>query len=118
MNRSLGQWGEDYAASYLEDEGWEIKYRNYNTPFGECDLIAEKDNLTAIVEVKTRQDTRFGPPEMAVTSEKRDHLRKAARFYRSHTNDTSQLRFDVLAIKFNKKDPELQHIEGAFQGQE
>jgi putative endonuclease len=114
--KSLGNWGEDFAEKYFEDRGWTIEHRNYTTPFGECDLIISDNDLTVLVEVKTRQSRQFGPPESAVTRDKRDHLRRIARHYRSDKDDSSQLRFDVLAIEFDPDNPTVRHLEGAFEG--
>lgn len=115
MKQSLGQWGEDYAVSYLTDRGWEIKFRNYDTPYGECDLVITNNQVTAMVEVKTRSSRDFGVPEVAVTREKRRHLRRVARHYLSEQDEPGQLRFDVLAIEFDPDSPDVRHIEGAFE---
>jgi len=114
VKQSLGQWGEDFAVNYFKDRDWTIVDRNYRTPFGECDLIVENNDLTALVEVKTRQTREYGPPEASITSEKREHLRRIARHYLSERDDSPQLRFDVLAIEFDPDDPDVRHLEGAF----
>ncbi len=112
--QSLGNWGEDFAVEYFNDRGWTIEHRNYTTPFGECDLIVSDGDMTVFVEVKTRQSRQFGPPESAVTREKREHLRRIARHYLASGNESRQLRFDVLAILFHPESPTVRHLEGAF----
>jgi putative endonuclease len=49
-----GRSAEDAAGLALEREGWIILARRLRTPAGEIDLVAEKDGLLAIVEVKAR----------------------------------------------------------------
>ena len=53
-NQKVGQWGEQAAADYLSTKGYEIIARNVRTPYGEIDLIAQKDGFTIFVEVKAR----------------------------------------------------------------
>lgn len=99
---------------YLRDRNWTIRHRNYETPVGECDLVVSREDLTALVEVKTRNSRQFGPPESAVDRRKRDHLRRVAKYYMRHEDDSNQLRFDVVAIEFDPDNPEIRHLEGAF----
>lgn len=110
----LGKWGEDRAVRFLEDLDWTIEVRNFDSPFGECDIIAWDDDVLVFVEVKTRRNHQFGPPECAVTAEKRDHLRKIARHYLSTLDDSIQCRFDVLALTFHPNQSEINHIKNAF----
>jgi putative endonuclease len=49
-----GRTAEDAARLALEREGWNILARRLRTPAGEIDLVAEKDGLLAIIEVKAR----------------------------------------------------------------
>lgn len=54
-NRSeKGRLGEEYAARLLEREGYRILSRNFHTRYGEIDLIAQKGEILAFIEVKTR----------------------------------------------------------------
>ena len=115
MSRPLGEWGEDRAVEYLKERNWTILHRNYRTAFGECDLIAQKEGITAFVEVKTRNSRDFGPPESAIDREKRRHLKRIVRHYLSEEANPGQPRFDVIAILFDPDHPEIRHIPGAFQ---
>jgi Holliday junction resolvase-like predicted endonuclease len=49
-----GHWGEQRAAWWLRLHGWRIVGKRVKTPVGEIDLIAQRGNVTAFVEVKTR----------------------------------------------------------------
>lgn len=49
-----GRSAEDAARSELEWDGWRILARRIRTSAGEIDMVAEKDGLLAIIEVKAR----------------------------------------------------------------
>ncbi len=117
QGKALGDWGEQLAASHLEKQGLELLQRKLKTPVGECDLLAADGDELVFVEVKTRSDERFGPPELAVNREKREVLRKIARF-ELRKRDYKNCRFDVIAIRFNPLKSELKHFPDAFSGRE
>ncbi|WP_279127703.1 YraN family protein [Helicobacter winghamensis] len=48
-----GKEAEDFACAFLENEGYSIEARNFNTRFGEIDIIAKKDGILHFVEVKS-----------------------------------------------------------------
>ncbi|MEL7517337.1 MAG: YraN family protein, partial [Pseudomonadota bacterium] len=50
-----GRQGEDQAAAWLNQQGWEILARRVKTKLGEIDLIARQENLVAFIEVKWRR---------------------------------------------------------------
>ena len=77
--RRVGNRGENFAAGILEDSGYMILERNYRSRSGEeIDIIATKDGVLHFIEVKTRQNLKYGRPCEAVTEEKKKHLRRAA----------------------------------------
>jgi putative endonuclease len=98
--QALGRWGEERAARYLTDLGYNLLARNLRTPYGEIDLIAWRDGITVFVEVKTRTSTTFGMPEDAVTLRKQAHLRASVEFYlQDHPDFEGDWRIDVIAIQ-------------------
>jgi putative endonuclease len=118
--QTLGSWGENRAAEFLEGLGFQIIERNVRTPHGEIDLIARRPAadeietgdpihstpLTLFAEVKTRTSVAFGYPEEAITANKRAHLLAAAQEYiQSHPELTGEWRIDVIAI--------LRHPDGS-----
>ncbi|GAB4503400.1 MAG: YraN family protein [Anaerolineales bacterium] len=109
--QKVGAWGENTAATYLEKSGYSILARNVRTPYGEIDLVAQKDDLTFFVEVKTRATNTFGPPEIAITPRKMEHMRAAAEHYAAgHSLEHWQL--DVIAIEKRSGDvPKITHFE-------
>jgi len=80
-NQTLGRLGEEYVQGYLKKQGFSILEANYRTSFAEIDIIAQKENLIAFVEVKTRESSAFGEPFEAVTKSKQRSIRNAATIY-------------------------------------
>ncbi len=110
----IGKWGESMAAEYLEKHGYIIVTRNSRTPYGEIDIIAEKEGLTIFVEVKTRTTKKFGPPEMAVTPRKQEHMMAAADFYAAEHN-IDHWQIDVIAIEGKPgSTPKFTYFENAL----
>ena len=58
--RRVGRWGEALAAEYLRRQGYKLLSSGYCCRMGEIDLIGVRDGILAFVEVKTRQNERFG----------------------------------------------------------
>ena len=111
-NQRIGKWGELAAADYLNDHGYEIVERNVRTPYGEIDLIAQKDGYTIFVEVKTRTSKVFGPPELAVTARKQAHMLSSAGHY-AQQNEIDHWQIDVIAVEKINDKMEITHFENA-----
>ncbi len=113
-NQRIGRWGEKAAADYLIGKGYEIIARNLRTPYGEIDLIARKEGFTIFVEVKTRTSSSLGPPEMAVSVRKQQHMLACAGYYaQDHCVDHWQI--DVIAVEVIGGKIQLTHFENAVQ---
>ncbi|MBM3330818.1 YraN family protein [candidate division WOR-3 bacterium] len=113
--KPLGRKGEDLAASYLRDIGWEILERNYTTWLGEIDLICRDRGTLVFVEVKTRTATDFARPDQSVTQRKQAKLRRLVEDYLvQHRQESADVRFDVLGVTLGSGHPEFDHIVGAL----
>ena len=67
---------------------------------GEIDLIAEKNGIVAIVEVKTRRSSAFGPPASAMTPHKQLTVRGTAfRWAADNGVAARRLRFDLVCVE-------------------
>ncbi|HHT9152565.1 MAG TPA: YraN family protein, partial [Candidatus Hypogeohydataceae bacterium YC40] len=97
--------------------GYQILQRNYRSSHGEIDIIAYDSGVIVFLEVKACQSTRYGPPELKVTQEKRRHLLKTAQQYiREKRLSGKDFRFDVVSIQFNEEGGVLDSkvIQNAF----
>ena len=113
--KPLGRKGENLAASYLRDLGWEVVERNYRTRLGEIDLVCRDHDSIVFVEVKTRTETDFARPDQSVTQRKQAKLRRLVEEYLlRHNLESSDVRFDVLGVTLGGRRPEFEHIVGAF----
>ncbi|HEX2697372.1 MAG TPA: YraN family protein [Anaerolineales bacterium] len=112
-NQRVGKWGEQAAADYLSAKGYEITARNVRTPYGEIDLIAQKDGSTIFVEVKARTSSSLGPPEIAVTPRKQQHMLACAEYY-VQQNAIDHWQIDVVAVEKVNGKPEIVHFENAI----
>ncbi len=117
VHNELGDWGEEYAAKYLMEEGYTIKERNWHLGKRDLDIIAfSPDMLTIVfVEVKTRRWDDVLSPEEAVTRQKVKSIGYCANAYIKHLNLDMEMRFDIITIVGNpKSEVEINHIEDAF----
>ena len=122
-NRSIGNFGEDAAASFLEKNSYKILARNYVANDSEIDIIAEKKDVIAFIEVKTRNTkwtgSKFARPASSVTPEKqRKIIRAASKFIGFRYKDRKK-RFDVIEVYLETLDgkdqiKEIRHLENTF----
>jgi len=113
--KPLGRKGENLAASYLREQGWEILERNYRTRLGEIDLVCRDHNTIVFVEVKTRTETDFARPDQSVTRRKQAKLRRLVEDYQvKHRLESADVRVDVLGVTLSGRRPEFEHIVGAL----
>lgn len=109
----IGREGENLAAEFLKDKGWQIVSRNFRHKKAEIDLIIARDDWTVFVEVKTRSSAAYGEPEEFVDEFKARKIFEAAEEYIFSTNWLGHVRFDVVSIKLGSP-PEIVHFEDAI----
>ena len=113
-NQKVGGWGESVAAKYLEAHDYMIIARNVRTPYGEIDIVAEKDGFAVFVEVKTRTSSSLGPPEISITPRKQEHMLSAAEHY-AQEHEIDHWQIDVIAVEGKPdKIPQITHFENAI----
>ncbi|UCH63444.1 MAG: ribonuclease HII [Fidelibacterota bacterium] len=112
---SLGRLGERLAATYLIENGYIIRDMNYHAPhLGELDIVAERGAITVICEVKTQvpnphRTGEWGEPEEQIGVKKRDRIMAAAQQYCAEKEIDTEVRFDVISVKFTKAGPNIRH---------
>lgn len=115
-SRDLGKRGEDAAARFLYQRGYDIVERNWTCDAGEADIIARDEDNLVFVEVKTRSDCEKGFPAEAVTPSKRDRYERIALNYLKRCDIVDvPVRFDVISIVVISSDRALiRHHINAF----
>ena len=109
--------GEALAGKILKKKGYKILKRNYVSKYGEIDIVAYDRGIICFVEVKTRQSENYGPPELAVTKEKRKRIVRTALNYLTINNiEDTDCRFDVVSILYKEdvNKPDIELLERAF----
>ena len=114
QHNELGKKGEQLAVDFLLTNGYEIIERNYRFDKAEVDIIAQKGNILAIIEVKTRSTIDFGNPQDFVKPKQIQRLVKAVDEYVTTNNLNVEVRFDIIAIVKERKSFNIEHLENAF----
>jgi len=110
-----GRRAENLACLYLRLKGYRILERRFKVRGGEVDIIAQKKNIIAMIEVKQRASASAA--QMSVSADNQSRLMDAAEIYinqnrKLHGTDF-ELRYDFFYVigRWN-----VQHITNAFQG--
>jgi len=104
-----GKWAEDLVSRWYEQHGYVIVARNWRCKRGELDVVACKDSVLVVCEVKARASNAFGTPAEAVTHAKQLKVRRATADFRqslrassdpvaSLVNIARTVRFDVACV--------------------
>jgi len=116
-----GQIGEQVAANFLKNKGFEILNMNFQNNagrrLGEIDIIARdiQQQEIVFVEVKTREYTKYKNtlPEANITQSKLRKLNKIATIYlRQHNLTSYAYRFDAISVwlNFETRRAKIKHI--------
>lgn len=112
---SVGKLGENLAANFLEEKGYNILERNYRFGHGEVDIIAEKEEMLIFIEVKTKKFGDFGDPINWIKRSKQMQIGRIARGYLYEKNITDRdCRFDVILVTWENGLWKIDHLENAF----
>ena len=112
--KEIGNKGEENAVSFLFANGYEVLERNYRFGRGEIDIIALKNSVMVFIEVKSRKNTNFGYPETFLSEPQQERIRRAAEEYVLRKEWQGEIRFDIIAILCDGREPTLDHFEDAF----
>lgn len=120
-SKEIGERGEALAVEHLEARGYRVLDRNYRFGREEVDVVAfqptpaDDGGMIVFVEVKARSGDGFGAPEAAVDQAKQRAIMRVAEAYLHERRlIPSPTRFDVIAVRFGRGEPQLEHFENAF----
>ena len=116
-----GKWAEDLVSRWYEQHGYVIVARNWRCKRGELDVVACKDSVLVVCEVKARASNAFGTPAEAVTLAKQLKVRRATADFRTSMRESNDslaslvnisrtVRFDVACVLGTQ----LEMLEGIF----
>lgn len=111
---AIGKEGEDAAAGYLQRQGYDILCRNYRFRKAEVDIIARKEDLLVVVEVKTRTDTFYEALDQSLSPLQKRRLIKAADHFARQQPEAFELRFDIIQVLRSRRGFAIHHIRDAF----
>jgi len=112
----LGREGERIAERFLTKKGYKLVERNYRCAAGELDLIVLDQRVIVFVEVKTRTGMGYGTALEAVEARKQRKMIYAAQFFLNAKKlSQREARFDVIGISWPGTEPQVEHIENAFE---
>jgi putative endonuclease len=111
--KQLGDAGEQAAVELLEKSGYRVLARNFRCPYGEVDVVAERGDILAFVEVRTRSTAAWGDPSHTVSwAKQRKVTRAALQYLFTHGAQARErmVRFDVVSVV----GASVEHIPDAF----
>lgn len=115
LKQDLGRYGEERAAIFLQDRGYEIIDRNWRSPVGEIDLIARDKDRLVFVEVKTRNGSGFGHPFEAITPTKVSRMRRlVADWCIAKQVSGAKVRLDAIAVLISAGRVHIEHLKEVF----
>lgn len=113
--RAVGDEAEQLTVEHLEREGYSIRDRNVLCRRGELDVVAEKGNVLAFVEVRMRSTDFWGDPSMSVNFSKQRKVVLAAHEYCQRNRLFARvIRFDVASVVGRGRGGHVEHIVDAF----
>ena len=113
-HNELGKKGEDLAIDFLLKHGYKILSRNYIFQKAEVDIIAQKDDVLAIIEVKTRSTNVFGNPQDFLKPKQIQRIVKAVDNFVTSNQLEVEVRLDIIAIVKNGHQFDIEHLENAY----
>ena len=113
--QEFGELGERIAERWLRKNGWRLVQRRFRSGHRDIDLIVERGDTVAFVEVKARRGARFGDPVEAVNWAKQRELARSAHVWIDrHGRPDESYRFDVVGVLVEGDRVRVRHVANAF----
>lgn len=125
-SKEMGKLGEDIAAKYLQNKGYQILERNFPRKVSrflksEIDVIVKKGDIISFVEVKTsKENPSFFPEEKVNFKKKRKLIRSAESWLLKRKIPLdSKWQIDIIAIEIDlqSKKPKISHFENVLSSE-
>ncbi|MEK7155938.1 MAG: YraN family protein [Patescibacteria group bacterium] len=101
-----GALGEEIACTFLQRRGFKIIEKNYRKPWGEIDIIAEKNGEVRFIEVKavsgdlemfSRESNTYRPEEQ-IHPAKLKKIVRTAQLYMAYKEDDREYQIDAVGV--------------------
>lgn len=112
-----GKQAEGLALDYLQHRTLKLIAKNWQSPYGEIDLIMKDNNTLVFVEVRYRKQNNWGHPMETITKSKRNKIITTAQLFLQKNKQwlINPCRFDVISITENLNDhPRVEWLTDAF----
>jgi len=96
-----GEDAETACCHYLRSQGLKLVDKNFNSRFGEIDIIMLDKKMLVFVEVRFRKNNQFGGALESITPSKQAKLRRTAELYLQKNSQHENARFDVVSMSKN-----------------
>lgn len=117
-SRQQGEYTEQLACDYLQQQGLRLVEKNFNCKCGEIDLIMQHNDSLVFVEVRYRRNNDYGSAAESVTRNKQQKLLNSAAFYlqKNPAFNNRPARFDIVSITgpLQQANIDINWIENAF----
>ena len=108
----IEQWGEQVAAVYLIDRGYEILFMNvYCSPYGKIDIIAEKDEVIILILVNTYSKKQLGTTSQNIDQNKLKKLEATINKYAVDMQVEKDISLDVICVYLQPFAPKFEHFK-------
>lgn len=114
--RQVGDEAEALVVEHYERDGWTVRDRNVLSRRGEVDIVAEKGQALAFIEVRMRATDVWGDPSLTVGRGKQRRVVLAALQYlqRQRLMDRA-IQFDVASVVGKGRSGRVEIIPDAFE---
>lgn len=109
----FGEFAEEIIAQEYIKKGYTVLERRFRMGKTEIDIIAQKENVIILIEVKARS----GKDEdalSAVTTDKRRRMIRTADAYLRRMEGQFEYRFDIATMTGNQEKYEIEIFKDAF----
>ena len=117
LARTKGDKVERFVLKYLTSKGLRLIEQNFNTRYGEIDLVMLDKATLAFVEVRFRAKSSHGSGAESVDYRKQQKIIKTAHVFLQQTKNMQQhnCRFDVVSVTLQHKRLSADWVQNAFQ---
>ena len=99
---NLGQWAEQQALTWAEQQNYVLVQRNLHSRYGEIDLIVAREKDLVFIEVKARSNTQYAQAIETISIHKQRKMMKTALHFLNEQSHFQNYycRFDVICFDF------------------